>query len=115
MTPLGRLIRQTRERRGSSRHPIVERAGYRNTNKGFRRLDELESGPGVFPDSRVLTRFAAVLGIADADILLDLSQDFQEWDRPIEPYWIGRWLPGLYFNERLAEGCSMEEACAVAR
>jgi transcriptional regulator with XRE-family HTH domain len=115
VTYIGQLICEVRGQRRLTRRQVVELAGYRNLTKGLRRLDELESGRDVLPDARVLERFVAVLGIAEADVLLALGRDFDELDRPIRPYLVLRWLPGLYFNQSLPAGCSTREACVVAR
>ncbi len=57
-----------RRDQGFSQPELVREAGYRNINKGLRRLRHLESGSPKAPDHRIIERFGYTLGL-DLDAL----------------------------------------------
>lgn len=61
--PLGEYIRQVRLSKGLSLRQLAEKIGYRNLNRGIRRINKLEQN-GILPAPSVLGRLVKVLGIS---------------------------------------------------
>ncbi len=110
MSHIGRLFRSTRKEAGVTLKDVVLAAGYRNLNKGLRRLSMLEDGRTLLPDTRTVGKFAAVLSIDDGDIAMALDLDWQELDRPIKSYLVERLMPAVYRRHELPEDCTVSDA-----
>jgi transcriptional regulator with XRE-family HTH domain len=114
MSHLGQLFRNARREAGLTRKQVAQAAGYKNLNKGLRRLGTLEDGQTVLPDPKIVERFAAVLKVDEADILMVSSLDCQDLNRPITPYLVERMMPAVYRRHQLPEGCTVEDARSFA-
>ena len=114
MTRVGRLFEQARRKLGLRTVEVARRAGYRNTNKGIRRITDIESGSDMFPKPAVYRRLIAVLGIDEYDVLQAMAEDFDELDQPVPPRLIVRLIPSFYVQHPLPEGCTTEQAIAIA-
>ena len=114
MNHFGTLIAETRKAKGWSETDVVHASGYRNVAKGLRRLRSLESGRDVLPDAKRYALFAKALGLTDDQVLLALASDFEEMDEPLPPRVIIRWIPAIYGQMKLPDGCTVEEAIRLA-
>ena len=114
MSRLGEQLRTRRRELGWRPVDIARQGGYLNVNKGVRRYQRIEDGRDIFPDRRVLRRFTAAMGIDDAEAVQAMAEDFCELDRPVSPKVIVRMMPAIYIPLRLPDGCSREEAEAIA-
>ena len=61
-----------------------------------------------------MQRFRNVLNIDVADILMAQSLDFEELDKPIQPYIIYRFVPGFHVTMELHPDCTMDQALMTA-
>ncbi len=114
MSHLGQLFAKTRKDLRLSPKQVAELAGYKNIDKGIRRYRQIEEGNNLFPHREVLERFRAVLNIDAADILMAQSLDFQDLDKPIQPYIVYRFVPGFHVTMELHPDCTMEQAVMTA-
>lgn len=114
MSRIGQLFTTARRDAGMTPKEVALAAGYRNVNKGLRRLRTLESGQSSLPDPRIVETFAAVLSIDGTDIATASELDWQELDRPIKPYLVERLMPAVYRRHELPEDCSLEDARSMA-
>jgi transcriptional regulator with XRE-family HTH domain len=108
------LIADARKAKGWSETDLVHAAGFRNVQKGLRRLRSLESGRDLLPATQRYALFAKALGLSDDQVLLALASDFEEMDEPLPPRVIIRWLPAFYGQLALPDGCTVEEAVRLA-
>ena len=114
MTRVGRLFQQARRKLGLRPVEVARRAGYKNINKGIRRITDIETGSDMFPKPAVYRRFIGLLGIDEWDVLQAMAEDFDELDQPVPPRLIVRLIPSFYIQHPLPEGCTTEEAIAIA-
>jgi len=114
MTHLSELFITARQSRAWTQAEVAAAAGYRNAAKGLRRIQAIESGSDSFPRKETLSRFATALGISDEQVLLALSEDFADMDKPLPPQVTIRWFCGFYGQMRLPADCTPEEAIKLA-
>ena len=114
MSHIGQLFKDARRQAGLTRRDAALAAGYRNVNKGLRRLNSIEDGQTKLHDSRIVERFAAVLDIDDAATGVAFALDWQELDRPIRPYLVERLMPAVYRRHQLPEDCTVHDARVIA-
>ena len=114
MSHIGELFEIARREAGLTPKEAALAAGYQNLNKGLRRLNMLEDGQTMLHDPRIVDRFAAVLGIDEADIAVASALDWEEWDRPIKPYLVERLMPAVYRRHELPEDCPVDKARKIA-
>ena len=115
MSNLGDLFAKTRKDLRLSPKQVAELAGYRNIDKGIRRYLQIEQGINLFPHREVLERFRQALNIDVADILMAQSLDFEDLDKPIQPYIIYRFVPGFHVKMELHADCTREQAVMTAK
>ncbi len=115
MSNLGDLFAKTRNDLLLSPKQVAALAGYKNIDKGIRRYLQIEEGHNLFPHREVLTRFRQALNIDVADIFLAQSLDFEDLDRPIQPYIIYRFVPGFHVKMELHADCTREQAVMTAK
>ena len=115
MSHLGDLFAKTRKDMRLSPKQVAELAGYRNIHKGIRRYRQIEEGNNLFPHREVLERFTNVMNIDVADILMAQSLDFEDLDRPIQPYIVYRFVPGFHVRMELHPDCTMDQAMMTAK
>jgi transcriptional regulator with XRE-family HTH domain len=113
MSHLGQLFRTARREAGLTATDVAQAAGYKNLNKGLRRIEMLEDGQAL-PDPRIVERIAVVLKIDEADIDKASALDWQELDRPIKPFLMERMMPAFYRSHQLPEDCTLEDARSMA-
>ena len=92
---LAKLFKEARSERQMSRKECACAAGYQNVVKGCRRLCEIERDEALFPDERVLARFAAALDICDEDVRRAQRAEVDRHDEPIEPEIMVKWAPKI--------------------
>lgn len=92
---LAELFRHARREQEMSRKECACAAGYRNIVKGCRRLCDIERDETVFPDERVLARFAAALQIPDEDVRRAQRTEVARHDNPIAPTILVHWAPKI--------------------
>ena len=114
MSHIGELFKAARQKAGLTRKEVALAAGYHNLNKGLRRLNMLEDGKTMLPNPRIVERFAAVLGIDEADIAKASARDWEELDRPIRPYLVERLMPAVYRRHHLPEDVTVADAREIA-
>ena len=114
MSHIGQLFKTARRDAGMTPKDVALAAGYRNLNKGLRRLDMLEGGQTLLPNPSIVETFAAVLGIEKTDIAKASALDWQELDRPIRPYLVERLMPAVYRRHDLPEDCTVADARSIA-
>jgi hypothetical protein len=110
MSHLGQLFRTVRREARLTPKDVALAAGYKNLTKGLRRLANLEDGQTLLPDPQIVKKFATVLSIDEADIIMASSLDWTELDRPITPYLVERMMPAVYRRHRLPENSTLEDA-----
>jgi transcriptional regulator with XRE-family HTH domain len=107
---LGDLFRKTRLERGLSLRQLALLVGYRNTNKGIRRLTAIESGD-LSPNRDLYGRIASALEL-DLEILKttvarDRAEYLKKWNRwadePIKPHLILRLQSCIYIRREIPE------------
>ena len=114
MSNIAQLFKAARRKAGTTAKEVVLSAGFKNANKGLRRLNSLEDGKTKLHDPRTVERFAAVLDLDEADIAVASALDWQELDRPIKPYLVERLIPAVYRRHQLPEDCSLEDVRSMA-
>ena len=114
MSNLGDLFAKSRNDLGLSPKQVAELAGYKNIDKGIRRYLQMEEGNNLFPHREVLERFRNVLNIDVADIFLAQSLDFEDLDKPVQPYIVYRFVPGFHVKMELHADCTREQAVMTA-
>ncbi len=118
MTFIGDLFRSARQKAGLSRKDCAQATGFNNLAKQMRVLAAIENGRSWFPKDVLLERFAKILGIDDADIVLAMSLDFADYEAwgntPVRLHLRLRMVPTVYVFQSLPDGCTMEEAEEIA-
>jgi hypothetical protein len=98
------------------RRELVEALGYRNINRGLRRLDQLESGECVEP--RFLERVWSVLQPDEAEIVAAINRDRaarEAWlDEPVPIRLAVKWAPGIFESVPLPEAIRHDPEAATA-
>lgn len=114
-THLGRYIKQKRVEKNINTADLAKRMGYKNTNKGVRRVIDLEREGVVHPD--VLNKIVKALEL-DKDHInalikkdrQELEEEFEKWvSEPIKPYYILRIIPTIYSSYDLPINFPTEE------
>ncbi len=105
---LGDRFKEARERLGLRRVELVREAGYKNTNKGCRRIRHIERGEPPLADERVLRRFAHVLEL-DLEALWDEVRQRHRARLEAEREGHELWLGGLLRRAREEAGLTVEE------
>jgi transcriptional regulator with XRE-family HTH domain len=116
---LGELFRRTRVSLGLTLQDLGRRIGYRNLNKGARRLDHLERD-GVEAEEFV-ARAAVALGIDAQQVADTMTSDgvarraeFDAWLQVPQPMALYGYAVGITFGLPLPEGLTDEQAIAHA-
>jgi transcriptional regulator with XRE-family HTH domain len=118
-TELGQLLRRTRTDLRLTLQGLAQRIGYRNLNKGARRLETLEvSGLGT---AEIVRRAASALGI-DPQAVFEArardeaarSADFEGWLDVAQPMEVCGYVAGVTFRVPLPPGLTEEQAIAFA-
>ena len=115
MKHLGELFRQARKALALSATEIAQLAGYKNIDKGMRRYRQIENGNNLFPHQEVLERFRTALELDVSEIVMAQALDFQELDKPIQPYIVYRFVPGFHVTMELHPDCTMDQALMTAK
>ncbi len=105
---LGHRFKEARERLELSRVELVREAGYKNTNKGCRRIRHIERGDPPLADVRVLRRFAHVLELDLEALWRAVRQRHKarlEAEREAHEVWLG----SLLRSAREEAGLTVEE------
>lgn len=110
MSQIGQLFKAARREAGLTPKGVALAAGYRNVNKGLRRLSMLEDGQILLHDPRIVNKLAAALSIDGVDIAKASALDWEELDRPIKPYLVERLMPAVYRRHQLPEDCTVADA-----
>ncbi len=123
---LGEYVRRAREAKGLSRGELPKLMGYRNLQKGARRLYKVETGE--IPDGLFLDKLISALDLDRERVYeyietmeAETEAEFQAWlDHPVPMKLILRYAPCAYFERALPEHVTSEEsaiqyACEVAR
>ncbi len=119
-TKFGELLREARGERGLTLQELAARIGYRNLNKGARRIEHLERG-GEDKQKGILGLIAAALGL-DAQRVADCQavdeearrQEFDAWRRQPQPMKLWGYVAGVAFGLPLPAGLTDEEALTYA-
>ena len=112
---LGRYVREERVKQGLNSSELAQLMGYKNINRGMRRILDLEREGEVHPE--VLKKLIKALNlnqeIVDEHIKKDKEQrdkEFQEWvNTPIKKHLIIRWMPAVYGEREIPEEIQTEE------
>ncbi len=123
---LAGLIKQERIKQGYNYAELARKMGYRNIERGMRRIITLEREGTVHPE--VLARLVEALALdedhVDRLIRKDNEQEriaFEAWlNTPVERHLIIRWMPAVYGERKIPSSINTEEeaiayAQAVAR
>jgi len=112
---LGRFVREERSKHGLNYAEVSKKMGYKNTNKGMRRVIDLEREGVVH--SEVLEKIADALNL-DRDYINALinkdrqeqEEEFEKWlSEPIQPYYILRIIPTIYQSYDIPTNFPTEE------
>ncbi len=114
MNHLGELFRQSRTVLGLRPREIAQLAGYKNIDKGMRRYRQIENGNNLFPHREVLERFRTALELDVSEIVMAQALDFEELEKPIQPYIVYRFVPGFHVRMELHPDCTMDQAIMTA-
>ena len=117
---LGDLVCRKRLALGLTLQELAQMVGYRNRNKGARRLERLESeGDG---EADLVARVAGALGLDAAEVAERQARDeatreaaFQEWLSVPQPMELYAHVVSVTFVVPLPEGLTEEQAIAYAR
>ena len=117
-TKLAFYIKQERVRQGLNYAEVFKKIGYKNLNKGMRRIIDLEREGVVHPE--VLEKIITALSLDQdyIDILVlknreDYEKEFESWlSEPIEPYYTLRMMPCIYLSYDLPGNLSTEKEAA---
>jgi transcriptional regulator with XRE-family HTH domain len=107
---LGEMFRRTRVERGLSLRQLALLVGYRNTNKGIRRLTAIEKGD-LSPNRDLYDRIASALeldlDLLKATVVRDRDEYLENWNRwadePIKPYLFLRLQSCIYVRREIPE------------
>ena len=115
MSNLGELFWQARTALGLHHREIAQLAGYKNIDKGVRRYRQIEDGDDLLPHREVLERFRTALKIDVSDVVMAQAQDFEELEKPIQPYIVHRIFPGLHSRLDLPVDCTIDQSLMTAK
>lgn len=115
MNHLGELFRQVRTALGLRPTEIAQLAGYKNIDKGVRRYRQIENGDDLLPHREVLERFRQTLKIDVSDVVMAQSLDFEELEKPTQPYIVHRIFPGLHSRLDLPADCTIDLGLVTAK
>ena len=112
---LGRYVKKERLKKGLNSSELAHFMGYKNINRGMRRILSLEGEGEVHPE--VLKKLIEALNLSqekvDEQIKKDKEQrdkEFQEWvNTPIKKHLIIRWMAAMYGMLDIPEGIQSEE------
>jgi len=112
-THLARYFAHQRWKKDLSLQQIARLLGYRNLNKGVRRVQTFERSGEI--DGRLFQKLAAALEVDQATVNRLLQEDLEEWTKwvnePIKPYLVVRLMPAFYSQAELPDEIeSVEEA-----
>jgi hypothetical protein len=85
-SPIQQLIEDRRTALGLSRRHLIRRAGYENTAKGLRRLDELLAGD-LHSTRGLIERLPAALDVPPETVLAAISETEQQIRAEAEAKW----------------------------
>ena len=118
-TELGELIRDARQHRRLTPQGVARRLGYRNLNKGARRVERLERTGIEVP--AFIEELAAAVGCDQGQVVDLTARDdvarrsaFEAWLNVPQPLALYRNAVGLAIGAPLPEGLTEEEAIAYA-
>jgi transcriptional regulator with XRE-family HTH domain len=100
MSYLGKHFKEKRLAAGVTVGKLAGMIGYRNLNKGCRKIQDLEN-EGYFPDEEFLAKVAAALNIDDETIAALIQEDIdahEQWidANPIQPHLVLRYIAAVY-------------------
>ncbi|MEE4262837.1 MAG: helix-turn-helix transcriptional regulator [Desulfobacteraceae bacterium] len=115
---LGNYVRSERQKAGLSRQQLASMVGYKNLNKGARRIEQVEL-EGPF-DKAIFWGIAEALGLDHAEIEIRTRNDHENHekylDEPIQMKMIVRLMAAVYTAHYLPTKIrSKEDAMAYAR
>lgn len=118
-TELGDFFRSRRTQLGFTLQDLARRLGYRNADKGARRLERLERQGGA--KMALVHEAAAALGIGRQEVEALRARDeeakradFEAWLLEPTPRQLLGYAAGVTFELPLPEGLGEEEACSHA-
>ncbi len=117
-TNLSRFVKQERIKQGLGYAELSRKMGYKNFNKGMRRVIDFESDGEVHPD--ILNRIVNALELDQDHINALVLKDRQEYEeelekwvsQPIEPYYTLRMMPTIYLSYDMPGNYPTEEQSA---
>jgi len=115
MSHLGDLFAKSRKDLSLSPKQVAQLAGYKNIDKGIRRYRQIENGNNLFPHREVLERFRTVLELDVSDIVMAQALDFEELEKPIQPYIVHRIFAGLHSRLDLPVDCTIDLGLLTAK
>lgn len=118
-TELGELIRRSRRSLGWTLQELAPRMGYRNLQKGARRLEHLEQ-PGM-ASADLEANAASALGLEPRTVFETKARDdvarqtlFQEWLEGAQPMELYGYVAGVTFRVPLPERLTVDQAIGFA-
>jgi hypothetical protein len=112
-THLAEYFAHQRWKKGLSLQQVARLLGYRNLNKGVRRVLTFEQSGEI--DDPLFQKLAAMLEVDQATVNRLLQADLGDWTRwanePIKPYLVVRLMPAIYSHVELPDEVqSVEDA-----
>jgi transcriptional regulator with XRE-family HTH domain len=109
---LGQYFKQRRIAADITSGKFAALIGYRNLNKGCRKIQGLEN-EGYFEDEEFLARVAAALNIDDETIAALIQEDIDAHERwvdanPIQPHIVVRYMAAVYSRCKLPDGITTQ-------
>ncbi len=114
-TNLSRFIKEEREKQGLNYAEVSKKMGYKNLNKGMRRIIDLEREGVVDPEvlDRIIDALELDQDYIDSLIIKDrekYEEEFEKWlSEPIEPYHTLRIMPSIYLSCNLPSNLTTEK------
>ncbi len=118
ITNISRFVKQERIKQGLGYAELSRKMGYKNINRGMRRIIDLERENEAHPEVLEKIIVALELGREYIDQLIQQDKDYQQrefekWvNTPIKWHLIVRWMPAVY-GEREMPGYIKTEKEAI--
>jgi hypothetical protein len=112
MRHLGDYFRARRLERAMNTSHLAQTVGYKNLNKGRRRIQTFEGGGKIAPD--LLEKLASALAVSQDEIRRLAAEDYKDWlrwaEEPVRPYVLLRYMACVYQRVELPDDALTPEA-----
>jgi hypothetical protein len=111
---LGKYFKEKRLAVGLTLGKLAGMMGYRNINRGCRRIRQVEEDSGYCKHEKLLSKLAAVLKIDDETIIGLIEEDvdaYKQWEKanPVDPHLVVRYMAAVYGRCKLPKNITTLE------